>query len=85
MCKDRLVDYHDTIKYFGSEFCYVLSYIMFSSFFTSFDAPVPILMQLDASFGSPETFFLVICNIFINMVKCHYNIDYRYPLNYVSL
>ena len=33
MCKDKLVDYHDTIKYFGSEFVRVLSYIMFSSFF----------------------------------------------------
>ena len=71
MCKDKLVDYHDTIKYFWSEFVYVLSYIMFNPFFTSFDAPVPILTHLGASFDSPEAFFLVICNILINMVKCH--------------
>ena len=29
MCKDKLVDYHDTMKYFGSEFFHMLSYIMF--------------------------------------------------------
>ena len=27
--KDRWVDYYDTMKYFGSELFYVLSYIMF--------------------------------------------------------
>ena len=46
---------------------------------------MPILTHLGARFDSPETFFLVICNIFINMVKCQRNIDYKYPLNYVSL
>ena len=44
-----------------------------------------ILVHLGDSFDSPEAFFLVICNIFINMVKCYRNIDDRYPLNYVSL
>ena len=29
MCKDKLVDYHDTRKYFGLEFVHVLSNIMF--------------------------------------------------------
>ena len=33
MCKDKLVAYHDTIKYFGSELLHVLSYIVVSSFF----------------------------------------------------
>ena len=42
--------------------------LCFHPFFTSFDAPVPILTHLGASFDSPEAFFLVICNIFINMV-----------------
>ena len=46
---------------------------------------MPILMHPGASFDSSEAFVLVIYNIFINMVKCHWNIDYRYPLNYVSL
>ena len=47
--------------------CYLT--LCFNLFFTSFDAPVPILMRLGASFDSPEAFFLVIYDIIINMVK----------------
>ena len=72
MCKDKLVDYHDTIKYSGSEFVHMLYLALcFHPFFTSFDAPLPILTHLGASFDAPEAFFLVLCSIFINMVKCH--------------
>ena len=47
--------------------CYLT--LSFHIFFTSFDAPVPISMHLGSSFDSPEAFFLVIYNIFINMIK----------------
>ena len=33
VCTERLVNYYDTIKYFGSELFHVRSYIMFQPFF----------------------------------------------------
>ena len=66
-------------------FCRRCKPLYFLCLFFYFGAPVPILTHLGASFDSPEAFFLVICNIFINMVKCHWNLNYRYPHNYVSL
>ena len=54
--------------------CYLT--LCFHLFFTSFDAPVPILTHLGASFDSPEAFFLVIYNIFINMVKTKVSLEY---------
>ena len=47
----------------------------FHPFFTSFDAPVPILTHLGASFDSPEAFFLVVCNFFFKYGKV--SLEYR--------
>ena len=71
VCKDRLVNYYNTVLSNILDkncfMCYLT--LSFHIFFTSFDAPVPISMHLGSSFDSPEAFFLVIYYIFINMIK----------------